>query len=421
MIKLKKAQEKDQNDPLASFKKEFHHAENEIYLDGNSLGKLPLKTKETMQTLIDHQWGNKLIRSWNEHWLDLPNRLANKLARLIGAKSNEVIIGESTSVNLYKLAHALMHTHLYPKQLLTDALNFPTDNYILEGLSENYNYPPTLCIRYPNDLRADLNEIKKVLKSNPGILCLSLVTYKSAYYYPMLEINQWAKEHQSVIIWDFSHAVGAVNIDVKKTQTLAAIGCTYKYLNGGPGSPAFLYLDNTLHDQIKSPIKGWFGHQKPFDFADTYHPAEGIQQFYAGTPAVLSLAALEVGLDITLSAGIKAIRKKNEALTQFLLQEVESELISLGYAIESPKAVSERGAHITLSHDESWRICQCLLNGKDDRPLIIPDFRPKNYIRLGIASLYIGFEDLLVTVHRLKEIIVHKEYLNYSQKKPRVT
>lgn len=421
MTKLAQAQEKDLKDPLASFNEEFYHPENEIYLDGNSLGKLPLKTKGTIQQLVDHQWGNKLIRSWNDHWLDLPNRLANKLALLIGAKSHEVIVGESTSVNLYKLAHALMHTHLYPKQLLTDTLNFPTDNYILEGLSEQYNYPPTLCIRYPNDLRADLNEIKKILQSNPGILCLSLVTYKSAYYYPMLKINQWAKEHQSIIIWDFSHAVGAVDIDVKNTQTLAAIGCTYKYLNGGPGSPAFLYIDETLHKQIKSPIKGWFGHQNPFDFADTYHPAGDIQQFNAGTPAILSLAALEVGLDITLRAGIKAIRAKSEALTQFLLQEVESELIPLGYVIESPREVSERGSHLTLSHEESWRICQCLLKGKNNRPLIIPDFRPENYIRLGIAPLYIGFEDLLITVHRLKEIVIHKEYLSYSKQKPRVT
>lgn len=421
MTRLQQAQEKDRKDSLVTFRQEFYHPGDEIYLDGNSLGKLPIKTKETIQQVVDQQWGNKLIRSWNDHWLDLPHRLAQKLASLVGATKNEVVVGESTSVNLYKLTHSLMHSHLYPKQLLTDSLNFPTDNYILDGLSNQHQYPPPRYITYPDDLKANLNQLKETVKLHPGILCLSLVTYKSAFYYPMLELNDFAKKHNSIIIWDFSHAVGAVDIDVKKTHTLAAIGCTYKYLNGGPGSPSFLYLDESLHTQMKSPIQGWFGHENPFDFSESYLPAKGLQQFNAGTPPILSLSALEVGLDITLRAGIKSIRAKSEALTQFLLEEIKRQLVPLGFSIESPEEVAQRGAHITLSHKESWRICQCLLNGKKDRPKIIPDFRPENYIRLGIAPLYIGFEDLLITVNRLKEIIENDEFEQYSNQKPKVT
>ena len=421
MSRQKVAQEKDKQDALAHYSSLFLHPENEIYLDGNSLGKLPLESKKVIQSVVDNQWGNNLIRSWNDHWLALPKRIATKLEKLLGADKDEVIIGESTSVNLFKIIHGLMHSKCYPKQLLTDSLNFPTDNYILEGLSKNNDYPPLVCIQYPNDLRANIEDIKNTLKQQPGILCLSLVTYKSAYCYPMLELNTCAKENKSIILWDFSHAVGVVDIDVKKTKTLAAIGCTYKYLNGGPGSPAFIFLDKSLQPKVTSPIQGWFGHENPFDFSDEYKPAEGLQKFKAGTPTILSLAAMEPGIDITLSAGIKAIRSKSEELTEFLLQEIKMELFPLGYKIESPEKKIERGSHITISHKESWRICKCLLNGKINGPKVIPDFRPDKYLRLGIAPLYTSFEKLYFTVNRLKEIVIDKEFEQFEKDKPVVT
>ena len=421
MNNRKIAQGLDRKDPLAHFKKAFFHSENEIYLDGNSLGKLPLKVKEIMTTVMQNQWGKYLIRSWNEHWLDLPKGLATKIAQLLNAKAKEVLVGESTSVNLYKLAQALMQSGRYPKQFLTDSLNFPTDNYILEGISRENALAKPICIQYSSDLKADLNLLKDQISAYPGIVCLSLVSYKSAYYYPMKALNLHAKENNSIIIWDLSHAVGAVAFDLKETQTLAAIGCTYKYLNGGPGSPAFMYIEETLIPHLLSPIQGWFGHAKPFDFSQDYHPATGIEKFEAGTPKVLSLAAMEAGIDITLAAGIKNISAKSVTLTTALIEQIERELVPLGFKLESPREASERGSHVTISHQESWRICQCLLHGKEKRSKIIPDFRPPNYIRLGIAPLYIGHEDLWLTVERLKEIVVDKEYENYSQNRPTVT
>ena len=421
MNRREKAKERDRKDPLANFKASFFHSKNEIYLDGNSLGKLPLKAKENIAMLMQEQWGGNLIRSWNDHWLDLPKRLAAKLARLLGVDAKEILVGESTSVNLYKVAHALIQSGHYPKQFLTDSLNFPTDNYILEGISRENAMEKPICIQYTSDLKADINLLKNQIIAQPGVICLSLVSYKSAYYYPMKVLNLHAKKHNSIIIWDLSHAVGAVAIDLKETNTLAAIGCTYKYLNGGPGSPAFIYLDNSLIPHLMSPIQGWFGHAKPFDFSQDYLPAKGIEKFDAGTPTVLSLAAMEAGIDLTLTAGIESIRIKSLALSNFFLDTFYTELTPLGYVLESPEKEDERGAHITLSHKASWRICQCLLHGKEQRPKIIPDFRPPHYIRLGMAPLYIGYEDIWHTLERLKEIALNKEFEQYSNVRPTVT
>ena len=415
------AQERDRKDPLAHFKTAFFHPENEIYLDGNSLGKLPLKAEENINTLLLEQWGKHLIRSWNDHWLDLPKRLAAKLAQLLNVNTKEVLVGESTSVNLFKVAHALIQSGHYPKQFLTDSLNFPTDNYILEGISRENALAKPICINYTSDLKADFSLLKETISINPGVICLSLVSYKSAYYYPMKALNLHAKENNSIIIWDLSHAVGAVAIDLKETKSLVAIGCTYKYLNGGPGSPAFIYLDQALSPKLLSPIQGWFGHAKPFDFSQEYHPAPGIEKFDAGTPTVLSLTAMEAGIDITLAAGIKNIRAKSLVLSSSLIAQIQTELVPLGYVLESPEKEEERGSHVTISHQESWRICQCLLHGNEKRPKIIPDFRPPHYIRLGIAPLYIGHEDLWLTIERLKEIVIEKEYEHYSQTRPVVT
>ncbi|MEN8768387.1 MAG: aminotransferase class V-fold PLP-dependent enzyme [Candidatus Arcticimaribacter sp.] len=415
------AQERDRKDPLAHFKTAFFHPENEIYLDGNSLGKLPLKAEENINTLLLEQWGKHLIRSWNDHWLDLPKRLAAKLAQLLNVNTKEVLVGESTSVNLFKVAHALIQSGHYPKQFLTDSLNFPTDNYILEGISRENALAKPICINYTSDLKADFSLLKETISINPGVICLSLVSYKSAYYYPMKALNLHAKENNSIIIWDLSHAVGAVAIDLKETKSLVAIGCTYKYLNGGPGSPAFIYLDQALSPKLLSPIQGWFGHAKPFDFSQEYHPAPGIEKFDAGTPTVLSLTAMEAGIDITLAAGIKNIRAKSLVLSSSLIAQIQTELVPLGYVLESPEKEEERGSHVTISHQESWRICQCLLHGNEKRPKIIPDFRPPHYIRLGIAPLYIGHEDLWLTIERFKEIVLEKEYEYYSETRPRVT
>lgn len=421
MNTLEFAQQCDQQDELATFYDRFHHPKDLIYLDGNSLGKQPIEAKGIIDEVITEQWGDRLIRSWNEHWLELPQQIEDQIAQLLKVNTSEINVGESTSVNLYKLAHALVRSGRYGNQLITDSLNFPTDNYILEGIRSQLNLKTIITIQYPSDLEADLEVLKENIARNPGVICLSLVSYKSAYRYPMKMLNDFAKEHQSIIIWDLSHAVGAVDLDLKASNTLAAIGCTYKYLNGGPGAPAFLYIDQSLVSALETPIQGWFGHSQPFDFSADYVAAKGIAQFRAGTPQILSLASLKAGLSITLEANTKSLQAKSQQLSTYLLHLIATELIPLGFKLESPTDHDQRGSHLTLSHQESWRICQCLQHPRPNRPTIIVDFRPDRFLRIGITPLYTRFEDLWRTAERLKEIVSTEEYLNHDGTKPVVT
>ena len=411
----------DINDKLSSFRDKFYHSKNEIYLDGNSLGKKPNQVNSVVENLLNNQWGKKQIAGWNEHWLELNSRVSEKIARLLNANSNEILVGESTSVSLYKITHAIVSSSIYPKQLITDSLNFPTDNYIIDGICKQLKLKKPICVSYTNDLEADLEKLKTTILENPGIICLSLVTYKSSFLYNMKELNYFSKNNNSIIIWDLSHAVGVVNIDLKLSNTLVAVGCTYKYLNGGPGSPSFLYVNNSLIESLESPILGWFGHKDPFSFSQNYNSAIGINKFKAGTPQVLSLAALEVGVDITLEAGIQNIRTKSELMSQFFIQLIQRDLASRGFKLESPMTVQSRGSHITVSHKESWRICKSLINPYKTNLKIIPDYRPEYYLRFGISPLYNTFSDLILTIERLKEIFDNSEYLRHNTSRLSVT
>lgn len=421
MIDLATVQALDQKDSLAEYKNHFTHTSNEIYMDGNSLGKLPKVAQKTLEETIQNQWGKRLIRSWNEVWLDLPLRLAKKYGQLLHVKENEIIIGESTSVRLYQILYALINADLFPKQLGSDQLNFPTDLYIMEGLVNHFSLAPTTLIDYEQEIVADVELLKKKLKLHPGIYCLSLVTYKSAFLYPMRELNLWAEKHNSIIVWDLSHAVGAVEIDLKKTKTKIALGCSYKYMCGGPGSPAFMYIAKKLQHHLFNPIRGWFGHQNPFTFESTYQPALGINRFASGTIPVLSMQAMEAGVDLILSAGMVNLYQKSIQLSKLFLNGVQERLIPLGFRIESPLPPNMRGSHLTLSHAASWQICQALIKGSSKSPKIIPDFRPPHYVRFGIAPLYTSFEDIYRVIIRLEEIILTASYSKFDNKKPKVT
>ena len=421
MIDLFTAQKLDQEDILANFKNYFENNSNEIYLDGNSLGKLPKKTLKILQETIQNQWGKRLIRSWNEIWLDLPLRLAKKYGALLNIKKEEVIIGESTSVRLYQILHALINSKKYTNKLSSDNLNFPTDLYVLEGLANEFNLSKVNLINYKQEIFADLNLLKKNIQNNQGIYCLSLVTFKSSFLYPMKDLNLWAEENNSIIVWDLSHAIGAVEIDLKETRTKIALGCSYKFMNGGPGSPAFLFIQKKLQDLLHNPIKGWFGHQNPFNFAPNYLPDSGINRFASGTTQVLSMQAMEPGIDITLEAGIKNLRKKSIALSEFFLNGIEEELIPLGFKIQSPSNSDFRGSHLTISHPASWQICQALIQGESNALKVIPDYRPPNLLRFGIAPLYTSYENIFRVLIRIKEIVKTESFKKFEIKKTKVT
>lgn len=409
---------KDLADPLAAFRDYFYHPKDTIYLDGNSLGKLPLGTAESLQEVVLKQWGQNLIASWNKDWLALPHELAKQMSHLLNGLPEEIIIGESTSVRLFQITQALVNSQQFPKTLLTDQLNFPTDLYILDQIAMQSLGKKAVVISYQSELEADLEQLKDSLGKTPGIYCLSLVTYKSGFLYPMLELNRLAKESGSIIIWDLSHAVGVVDIDLKATETRVALGCTYKYLNGGPGAPAFLYVDKTLMSTLENPIAGWFGHAKPFDFSLEYEAHNTINKMAVGTPPILSLVALQKGLSICLAAGTKALQEKSRIQTQWLFEQIELRLIPYGVTLESPRDANQRGAHISIAHLEAWRITQALQAAS---PQIIPDYRPDKYIRLGLAPLYTRYSDLQTTVDILEDILKDKSYLNFSHQKATVT
>ena len=413
--------EKDNNDDLKSFKSRFVNNENEIYLDGNSLGKLPVVTENDLITAVKNEWGQNLISSWNDNWLKMSEKINFKMSKLINSDNDEVLVGESTSVNLYKILYCLLDSNQYKKNLVTDCLNFPSDNYIIEGLKDYTEKKEITILNYNNNLSCNIDILKKSIQENPGIYCLSLVTYKSSFLYPIKELNEFAENNKSIIVWDCSHAIGVVDIDVKDSKTKAAIGCTYKFLNSGPGSPSFLYVSKDILNHLQNPIKGWFGHSKPFDFENKYKPADNINKFNAGTPSVLSLIPVNTGLDLVLEAGITNIRNKSIELGEYLIKIINIELNKFDVKITSPIESKSRGSHITIQHKEAWKICKLLIKGDKNRKRIIPDFRPENNIRLGFSPLYVSFIDLYETVIAIKDILGNKEYLKIDDSKPEVT
>ena len=413
--------EKDNNDDLKSFKSRFVNNDNEIYLDGNSLGKLPVVTENDLITAVKNEWGQNLISSWNDNWLKMSEKINFKMSKLINSDNDEVLVGESTSVNLYKILYCLLDSNQYKKNLVTDCLNFPSDNYIIEGLKDHTEKKEITILNYNNNLSCNIDILKKSIQENPGIYCLSLVTYKSSFLYPIKELNEFAKNNKSIIVWDCSHAIGVVDIDVKDSKTKAAIGCTYKFLNSGPGSPSFLYVSKDILNHLQNPIKGWFGHSKPFDFENKYKPADNINKFNAGTPSVLSLIPVNTGLDLVLEAGITNIRNKSIELGEYLIKIINIELNKFDVKITSPIESKSRGSHITIQHNEAWKICKLLIKGDKNRKRIIPDFRPEKNIRLGFSPLYVSFIDLYETVIAIKDILENKEYLKIDDSKPEVT
>lgn len=417
------AENLDREDPLQRFRNQFYiESEQTIYLDGNSLGRLPIKTKQLLTDVITKQWGKNLIESWNKYWYTKPSQLGDKIAPLIGATPGEVIVSDSTSVNLYKLAHAALKYQKGKTTVVSDNLNFPTDLYILQGLLKDAGPEYQLDLAKSEDgITIDPNEIKSKITKNTALVVLSLVAFKSAFLYNLSEITNYAHQMGALILWDLSHAAGAVKIELHKNKVDLAVGCTYKYLNGGPGSPAFLFIRNDLQDKLSSPVQGWFGDALPFNFDLHYTPAQGIRKFLAGTPPILNLMAIEPGIDLITEAGMENIHQKAMGLSEFFLSLVNAQLKHVGFEMASPNNSNQRGSHISLKHKEAYRICQALIHPKTSALKIVPDFREPDNLRFGFAPLYTTYTDLWITSQRLKEIVRSKEYERFSAQRSGVT
>jgi kynureninase len=379
----------DAADPLAPLRDRFHIPDGLVYLDGNSLGVLPKATVGRQRDVVEREWGERLIRSWNEAgWIDSPQRVGAKIARLIGARPNEVVVADSTSVNLYKLLVAAA-TLSDRRSLLTEAGNFHTDLYIASGAAEL------------TGLRLDIaprGEIEARIGEDTNLLLLTHVHYKTADRFDIAAVTARARDSGALTLWDLSHSAGAVPLDLNRDGAELAVGCGYKYLNGGPGAPAFLYVAEHLQERLVSPLRGWMGHAAPFDFTDDYRPAPGVTRFLAGTPPVLGLAALESGLDAFDGVSLEALWSKSVALFDLFRRLMAERCVEMPCI--SPAESSERGSHISFRHPNAFEIVQALIAEG-----VIGDFRAPDVARFGLTPLYLRFEDVWRAVDACAKIL----------------
>ncbi len=395
-----RALELDRADPLAGYRSRFVTSDpGLIYLDGNSLGRLPVDAAETVDRVVDHQWGDRLIRSWNEGWWELQLRLGDLLSPIVGAGEGEVIISDSTSVNLFKLAGAAVAAKPGRSRIITDDLNFPSDVYVLDGIARSRGMD--LVVVKSDSINGPVDAIAAEVDERTALVSLSHTAYMSGYTYDMTGVNAMAHAAGAMALWDTSHSVGSVPIDFEGTGTDLAVGCTYKYLNGGPGSPAFLYVRESLQSTLENPISAWWAHEAPFDLSLEFKPTEGIRRFHTGTMPILSLAGIEPGIQMVLDAGMDAIRKKSIALTDYFIDLWEAELRDLGFGLATPTDPDRRGSHVSLSHPDAWQITRTLI----DLGNVIPDFRSPDSIRFGFAPLHTSFAEVHTAVHRLEDMM----------------
>ncbi len=420
---LEYARELDRADPLAQFRKEFEIRDPSlIYLDGNSLGRLPVKAAESIEHTVREQWGEQLIRSWNQGWYTQSARLGRMIAGIVGAHPDEVIVSDSTSINLYKLAYGALQIKEGRTEIISDDLNFPSDLYILQGLIRQLGGQHELkLLPSPDSISADVTRLARMIHSRTALVSLSHVTYKSAYLYNMKQVTELAHKHHALILWDLSHSAGVVPVQLEQSGADLAVGCTYKYLNGGPGSPAFLYVRRALQERLENPIQGWFGEQNPFEFGLQFRKSEGIRKFLTGTPPVISASGLEPALSMILEAGIGPIREKSVAQTEYLCSLAQRWLFGEGMQLGTPARPEQRGSHITLKHPEAYRIGKALSDPAVGDFAVIPDFREPDNLRFGISPLYTSYEEIYHAMRQLKDITSGKLYLNYPLSRDPVT
>ncbi len=388
----------DAADPLAHFRAQFHLPAGVIYLDGNSLGALPVATPDRVTVALAQEWGQSLIRSWNVHdWIGAPRRLGDKIAGLIGAGAGEVIVADSTSVNVFKLLAAALAHNGGRSTILSEAGNFPTDLYMAEGLTN------MLAGRQLKTVAAD--DIVDAIDDDVAVVMLTHVHYKTGRKLDMAAITAAAQAKGALMLWDLSHSVGAIPVDLNGCGADLAVGCGYKYLNGGPGAPAFLFVAERWQDKLQSPLAGWMGHARPFDFIDAYEPKADIDRFACGTPPMLSLLALEQGVDLMRMADPILIAQKAQGLSELFVETVEDRCEGLGLSLISPRRFVDRGSHVSFAHAQAYAVCQALIARG-----VIGDFRAPDAVRFGFTPLYTSYTDVWTAADILADVLTSRAW-----------
>lgn len=392
---LERARILDGGDPLKHFRECFDVPEGVIYLDGNSLGCLPKATPERLAQVVREEWGEGLIRSWNSAgWIDQPARIGAKIAPLIGSQPHEVIACDSTSVNLFKLISAALAMRPGRKVVLSEPGNFPTDLYMIDGLEKQGLATRRLAPR---------EHMIEALDEEVALLMLTHVHYKSGAIFDMAALTKAAHEKGALVLWDLSHSGGALPVDLNGCEADFAVGCGYKYLNGGPGAPAYVFVAERHFAETRQPLTGWMGHAAPFAFSDDYAPAPGVEQMLCGTPPILGLAALEVGVDLVAEIGVERLYTKSQALSEFFCQCLSERGVELELA--SPADPAQRGSQLSFRHPQAYAICQALIARG-----VIGDFRDPDILRFGFAPAYLRFADMAEAARHLAEVLDSGEW-----------
>lgn len=384
----------DAADPLAAFGQRFNLPDGLVYLDGNSLGALPRDTPARVARAITDEWGRDLIRSWNTAgWMDMPMRVGDKIGRLIGALPGETVCADSTSINVFKALSAALRLNPGRKVVLSEPDNFPTDLYMAQGLTGLLNDGHRLVLKTPDEIEAALN-------ADTAVLMLTHVNYRSGRMHDMARLTEKAHAVGALVVWDLAHSAGAVPVDLTAAGADMAVGCGYKYLNGGPGAPAFIMVAGRHQARFSQPLSGWLGHADPFAFSVDYRPAAGIGRALCGTPAVLNMTALECGLDVMLEADPGAMRAKSLALTDLFIAEVEARGAGRGLSLLTPREHHLRGSQVSFAHAEGYAIMQALIARG-----VIGDFRAPDILRFGFTPLYTRYADAWKAAGALADIL----------------
>jgi kynureninase len=408
---------RDAADPLAGFRARFTGAGDDglLYLDGNSLGRLPVETPAAVARVVEQEWGRGLVGSWSS-WIEVATRIGDALAAgVLGARPGEVLVGDSTSVNLYKLLVAGADARPGRDVLVCTADDFPTDRYIVAGVARARG----LTVReLPAHIDEGLDpaELAAALDERVAVVVLSHVGYRSGALADLAALTARIHEAGALALWDLSHGAGAVPAELTAAGADLAVGCTYKYLNGGPGAPAFLYVRRELQEQLRQPIWGWFGQRDQFAMGPEYDPAPGIERFGVGTPPVIAMAAVEVGVRLVAEAGVDRLAAKGKELTGLLVALADEWLAPHGVVLASPRDAGRRGSHVTLAHPQAWQLTQALV----DRG-VVPDFRTPDRVRLGPAPLYTRFVDVWDAMARFRDVLAEGAQERYPAERSRVT
>lgn len=394
----------DAADPLAALREEFVLPHDTIYLDGNSLGVLPRASLTQARQTVERDWGAGLIDSWNDAgWYEMPRRVGNRLARLIGADDGEVVVTDTISVNLFKLLAAALRyvTAASPERtvIVSERNNFPADLYIVEGLIE------LLGARHSLRLIDTPDQLAGALSPDVAVVLLTEVDYRSGYLHDMLEVTRQVKDSGALMIWDLAHSAGALPIDLAASGADGAVGCTYKYLNAGPGAPGFVWVPQRNQSRFRQPLFGWWGHRAPFAMSAEYAPAAGIAQFLCGTPPVVSLALVESALSVFERVSMRAVREKSVALTALFIKLAESRCGGFGLHLVSPRDSRRRGSQVSFRHENAYALKQALIQHR-----VIGDFREPDILRFGLTPLYLRYVDVWDAVEHLRQVLATEEW-----------